>query len=85
MFLNSRSPGEQVKCEACSGNHYSAVSSILCHSGEYIRAGEVNWLEVRCGAPAWSVGKSSSFALWTKLSGKDWILLVVYEDPQSMH
>ena len=38
MFLNSRSPGEQVKCETCSGNHYSAVSGIFCHPGEYIRA-----------------------------------------------
>lgn len=57
MSLNSRSPGEQVKCETCSGNHYSAVSGIFCHPGEYTGAEESVFVKERtslgvgCGTP----------------------------------
>lgn len=72
VFINSRSLREQVECETCSGNHYSAVSGIFHHPGEYTEAeGLVFAKEETLELGSWvSCLESVSFILWMRFWGK---------------
>lgn len=76
LFLNSRSPGEQVKCETCSGNHHSAVSGIFCHPGEYVGAEELAFAKgVACHGvcymwDSWNVQKVAALLSGQSFGGR---------------